>query len=102
MLKISKKVNLFFYDIKFMNTEKNRKYTSVSNKSILKNLELLSQQNQSINVRVPMIPGMNVDYVNIIELETFVSSLKNIMELSLLPYHRSGITNLKRLNQNQD
>ena len=45
---------------------------------------------------------LDVDDANITELGTFVSSLKNITEISLLPYHRSGITKLKRLNQDQD
>ncbi len=102
LLKISKKVNLFLYDIKMMNNDKHRKYTGVSNKLILKNLELLSQQDQPIIIRIPLIPGINVDDVNIIELGTFVSSLKNIKEISLLPYHRSGVSKLKRLNKEQD
>ncbi len=97
LLKISKHVDLFLYDLKVINDEKHLQFTGVSNKSILENLKKLSENGPRIIVRFPLVPGVNDDEKDILELGAFMSSLKNIEELSLLPYHKAGSEKIKRL-----
>jgi pyruvate formate lyase activating enzyme len=101
-LKISKYVDLFLYDLKVINDKTHIKFTGVSNRLILENLKKLSQNGQKIIVRFPLVPGVNDDEKDILELGTFLSSLKNIKELSILPYHRAGAEKIKRLINPKD
>jgi pyruvate formate lyase activating enzyme len=87
---ISGKVDLFLFDLKIMNEERHRKYTGVSNKLILENFRRLAKNGSNILVRFPVIPAINDDEDNVTQTAEFAASCgtKNI---SLLPYHRSGI-----------
>lgn len=102
LLKISKYVDLFLYDLKVINDEKHIKFTGVSNKFILENLKMLSQNGREIIVRFPLISGVNDDEKDILELGAFVSSLKKVKELDILPYHKAGIEKSKRLMKTKD
>jgi len=102
LLKISKHVDLFLYDLKVINDKKHKKITGVSNKLILENLKKLSHNGQKIIVHFPLIPSINDDEQDIVELGTFVSSLKNVKDLSILPYHKAGIEKSKRLMKPTD
>ena len=102
LLKISKHVDLFLYDLKMINDEKHIKFTGVSNKLILENLKKLSEKRQKIIMRFPLIPGVNDDEKDILELGMFVSSLKIVRELSILPYHKAGFEKLKRMKKPTD
>lgn len=99
LLKISKHVDLFLYDLKVINDGKHMKFTGVSNKLILENLKKLSHNGRKIIVRFPLVPGVNDDEKDILELGTFVSSLKNVKELSILPYYKAGVEKFKRLKK---
>jgi len=99
---ISKHVDLFLYDLKVINDEKHMRFTGVSNKLILENLKKLSRNGQRITVRFPLIPSVNDEEEDILELGTFVSSLSNVEELSILPYHKGGVEKVKRLKKPED
>jgi pyruvate formate lyase activating enzyme len=88
--KISNRADLFLYDIKIIDEKKHRKYTGVSNKTILQNFKKLTDKGSNIQVRFPVIPGINDSEENVTKTAEFLVSCgtKNI---SLLPYHRSGI-----------
>ncbi|MGD0496373.1 MAG: glycyl-radical enzyme activating protein [Candidatus Bathyarchaeia archaeon] len=96
--KISDKVDLFLYDIKTMDEKKHIKYTGVSNKPILENLKRLAENGSNIQVRFPIIPGINDDKDNVTETAEFVASCR-IKNISLLPYHRAGIEKYKGLSR---
>jgi len=100
--RISKHVDLLLYDLKIINDEKHMRFTGVSNKLILENLKRLSSNGRKITVRFPLIPGINDNEEDILELGTFVSSLGNVKELSILPYHKGGFEKVKRLKKPQD
>jgi pyruvate formate lyase activating enzyme len=80
--------DLFLFDLKHTNDDEHRKFTGVSNKLILKNLRFLCQNNAQIIIRIPLIPGINTEEketVNMIELlNSFDGKIK---EVHLLPYH---------------
>ncbi|MCW4051726.1 MAG: glycyl-radical enzyme activating protein [Candidatus Bathyarchaeota archaeon] len=100
LLNASKYVDLFLYDVKLINNEKHVQYTCVSNKLILNNLRKLSGEGKQIIVRFVLIPGINDSRRDIIELGKFVSELKTVEEIDILPYHRGGIEKLKRMQKN--
>lgn len=97
--KIANKVDLFLYDLKIMDEKKHRKYTGQSNKLILQNLQKLAKKGKEIIVRIPLIPGVNDDEENIQKTAEFLQSLKNIRQISLLPYHKLGRDKYKRLDR---
>jgi pyruvate formate lyase activating enzyme len=78
------------------------KFTGASNKLIMENLKRLSEKRQKITVRFPLIPGVNDDEKDILELGSFVSSLNVVRELSILPYHKAGFEKLKRMKKPKD
>lgn len=90
-------VNLWLYDLKVMDPERHRQYTGVSNALILANLRSLSEHTQNIYLRIPIIPGVNDDQVNLLELARFASELPGLERLELLPYHRIHLDKYYRL-----
>jgi pyruvate formate lyase activating enzyme len=102
LLDASKFVDLFMYDIKVINNTKHLKYTGVSNELILNNLRRLSDEERQIIVRFVLIPSVNNTRQDILELGTFVSELKSVEEIHILPYHKGGVQKLKRLRKPLD
>ena len=97
--RIAEYVDLFLYDLKLMDDARHRQFTGVSNELILANLRALASQERMIAVRVPIIPGINDDEENIIQLGKFVLSLARPPAMSILPYHKAGVNKYARLNK---
>jgi len=87
LMRVARHTDLFLFDLKFMNPEKHRLYTGVSNEQILKNLESLALHGSEIIVRIPLIPGINDDDDNIESTGTFLHHLPQIKTVHILPYH---------------
>jgi len=94
----SPSLSLLLYDIKLIDEGKHRAFTGVSNRLILSNLERIAALNQVI-VRMPLIPGVNDDEENIKATGTFLSRLRKIEEVHLLPYHRLGVSKYEKLKK---
>jgi pyruvate formate lyase activating enzyme len=90
-------VGLYLYDLKAIDSETHRKFTGAPNELILNNLRKLSQFHDHIIVRFPVIPGVNDDDINVSQLGKFVSSLRSVREVDVLPYHDLGVGKYKRL-----
>ena len=90
LLKVARKTDLFLYDIKLMDAAKHRDFTGVSNRLILANLKLLSEQKARIQVRIPLIPGINDDADNINRTAEFVAALSGVEHIAILPFHNSA------------
>ena len=88
LLEVARRTELFLYDLKLMDPEKHKKYTGVSNEKILANLKILAESGANINIRIPLIAGVNADEENLRQTAQFVASLAGEKKLvSLLPYH---------------
>lgn len=96
--KVMKDTELFLYDIKHMNEACHRKFTGVSNKQILDNLKNLVGEGAMVNLRIPIIPGVNDDDENIYKTSEFIASLK-INQVNILPYHGTGADKYGRLGE---
>ncbi|HWQ29890.1 MAG TPA: glycyl-radical enzyme activating protein, partial [Negativicutes bacterium] len=82
----AKYTDLFLYDLKLMDDQKHKEYTGVSNKLINENLIKLSKLHDNINIRMPIIEGVNADDSHIGGALELIRAL-NIEKVNLLPYH---------------
>lgn len=82
--------DLYLYDLKHMDPEKHREYTGIDNTIILENLLRLGEAGAAINVRMPFIPGINTDEANLRAMAEFVSRVKGVTGINLLPYHSAA------------
>jgi len=82
-------VDLFLYDLKLLDDEEHQKYIGVSNRVINKNLITLVEKGRGKDVilRFPVIPRITDTEKNVNELLSFVSCLKGINEIDILPFH---------------
>jgi pyruvate formate lyase activating enzyme len=95
--RISDRVDLFLYDLKIMDDEKHKKFTGVSNRIILENLQKFSDRKKAIHVRIPLVSGVNDDNQSIRMFAEHLRTLKNVKNISLLAYHRGGCEKYRRL-----
>ena len=82
--------DIFLYDIKHMDPGKHKKYTGVDNEVIKSNLVKLGESGARIFARVPFVPGVNTDEDNIRATGEFVSRVKGVELVCLLPYHTAA------------
>jgi len=95
--RIMEKVDLFLYDLKLLDDQEHRHYTGKGNGIILENLQMLSDCGQRINLRLPLIEGINTDDEHIQQVLHFIESL-TIDSINLLPYHHLGIGKYEKMN----
>lgn len=93
-------VDLFLYDLKLMDAGKHIKYTSVSNRLILSNLQKLSREGAHIIVRIPLIPGINDDDENLEQAGSFLAELPDLDGVEVMPYHEIGMAKYRALGIN--
>lgn len=92
----SQYTDLFLYDLKLMDDEKHKEYIGVSNKNIIENLKKLSNIHDNINIRMPIIEGVNADNSHIEQTIDLIKNL-NIKKINLLPYHDIAKHKYKKL-----
>lgn len=90
--------DLFLYDLKCMDADKHKLYTGVDNTLILENLVSLMEAGAKVNIRFPFIPGYTDDDENAAALASFVSKLKGITAVNILPYHTAAKGKHERWN----
>ncbi len=81
------KIDLFLYDLKFIDEELHEKYTGLTNKNVLKNLQTLLDHDNEVWIRIPLIPEITATDENIGSIIEFLSQFKGVKEIHLLPYH---------------
>ena len=95
--KVLKYTDLVLYDIKDMDPVKHKKFVGVENDLILENAKKISSKLVPMVVRIPIIPRYNDREDNIEATSRFISELRGVREVNLLPYHRFGEAKYKRL-----
>lgn len=91
-------VDLFLYDLKIMNENLHREFVGTSNHSILQNLKFLSEKQQNIIIRIPLIPQLTDTKSNLDEMLNFLQKCPQIKEINLLPYHNIAAEKYRKLN----
>ena len=103
LLKIARRTDLFLFDLKLMDSEKHREWTGVGNEVILDNLHALAETGVAIQIRIPLIAGINADDGNIEASAAFVAALPGEKKpINLLPYHDVGQGKDIKLGQSRD
>jgi pyruvate formate lyase activating enzyme len=97
--RLQRYVNLYLYDLKLINDTKHQYYTGVSNKIILENLKYLDSQNETVFIRIPIIPTITDTDENLQDLQAFLATLDSVKQINLLPYNRFGEGKYHRLNR---
>ncbi len=94
-------LDLVYVDVKHMNPVRHRQLTGVGNETILENLHRMHERwtGTSLVVRVPVIPGINDDIVNLEATADRVRALHRTLRVELLPYHRYGRSTYDRLGR---
>jgi len=98
-VKLSRKLELIFFDLKHMDDDQHKTLTGVSNVSIIENLRAIEGLAAEIVIRTPVIPGLNDSADNIEATARLCTELKSVRALELLPYHQLGEHKYESLGQ---
>lgn len=82
--------DLFLLDIKCINDEKAKELTGVSNKKELEFAKFLSSIGKPMWIRQVLVPDITDDKQDLLSLKDFISSLKTVEKIEILPYHDLG------------
>lgn len=103
LLRVAKHTDLFLYDLKMIDTDKHKLYTGVDNQLILENLKTLAESGAAIQIRIPLIGGVNDDDDSVEAAAAFVAGLPGEKKpVSLLPFHDVARGKDDRLGQVRD
>ncbi len=94
--------DLVLLDIKHINDEKCKQLVGKGNNKELTFAHYLSKQNIPMWIRQVLIPGYTDDEDDLVELKNFLTTLKTVEKVELLPYHAMGRYKWKELGVNYD
>lgn len=94
--KVLPHTDLFLYDMKAFDEEVHIECTSQSNKIILENLKYIDDCGAKVEIRIPFVPDYNSNQIE--KIADFLSKLKNITKVKVLPYHNYAGTKYKSLD----
>ncbi|MCR6514330.1 MAG: choline TMA-lyase-activating enzyme [Clostridium sp.] len=100
ILKIAEFTDLFLFDIKHINSDEHFKWTGVRNEQILENLKNLLQNKFNVQIRMPLLKGVNDSEEAITKAMEFLlpyKDYKNFKGIDLLPYHKMGVNKYNQL-----
>ena len=83
-------LDLYLMDIKHMDREKHKAFTTQYNDKILENAKKIARSKTKLIIRTPVIPTFNATKEEIAEIAKFASTLDGVEEMHILPYHRIG------------
>ena len=87
---LMKVTDLVLLDIKQINEAEHKILTGWSNKNILDMAEYLSEINKPVWIRHVLVPGGSDNDEQLIKLDEFIKTLKNVDRVQVLPYHSLG------------
>ena len=77
--------DVFLYDLKAFDDDVHILCTGHSNRIILENLKYIDSLRKAIEIRIPLVPGYNDGEIE--KIAKFLTSLKNVTKVRVLPYH---------------
>ena len=97
--KIMPFTDLFLYDLKLTDEGDHKKFTGVKNELIVDNLIQLLNNQANVELRIPIIPGVNDSQEEIVRyIDLLQHSVKHIPKIHLLPYHSIADNKYLKLN----
>ena len=103
LLRVAEHTDLFLYDLKMVDADRHRQHTGVDNRLILENLKALAESGAAIQIRIPLIGGVNDDDTSVVASAVLVAGLPGEKKLvSLLPFHDVARGKDLKLGQERD
>lgn len=96
--KLMNVTDLVMLDLKKMDEEGHKKLTGYTNQNILKMAQWLSDHNKVMWIRHVLVPGITDDKEDLQKMYEFISSLKTVERVEILPYHTLGMVKWADLN----
>ena len=91
--------DIFLYDLKLINDDEHKKYTGVSNSTILNNLDLLMKSKKRVIIRIPLIQDITDTDGNLNDLRRIISSHSKIERVDILPFHNIAKSKYERFGK---
>ena len=82
--------DLFLLDIKHIDPKKCKELVGFSNEKELEFARYLSNLGKHMWIRQVLLPGITDDKNDLLRLKSFISSLKTVDKIEILPYHTMG------------
>ena len=95
---ILKYTDLILLDIKALNDTNYQKITSKKMTQFNYFLKRIQELNKKLWIRQVIVPGINDNEKYILKLKKFISKIKNVEKIQLLPYSLIGVDKYKKLN----
>jgi pyruvate formate lyase activating enzyme len=89
--------DLILFDLKLMDDTAHKKFTGISNRSILQNLTLAANSGTPLHVRVPIIPEITDTQANISAITQYLKTLPRLKRIDILPFHKAADKKYERL-----
>ncbi|MDR2131710.1 MAG: glycyl-radical enzyme activating protein [Odoribacteraceae bacterium] len=96
---ICRLADLFLYDLKSLNPRKFHAHVGEGLEIVKSNLEHVARVAKEVIIRVPVIPGVNMERGDTREIIDFLAGIPAIRRVQLLPYHRNGADKYTRLGK---
>lgn len=101
LIKMGEFIDLFLFDIKQIDSDAHAELTGVRNELILSNLTYLLKNGYNVNIRMPLIRGLNSQDETIRQTMEFLlpfKDLPNFKGIDILPYHKLGVNKYAQLD----
>lgn len=95
-----KEVDLIMADLKIFDEETHKKYTGISNKTIIENIKRISHPQMVI--RTPLIEGVTAKEENLRSIAKLLSGKENLLYYQLLNFNPLGDSKYQSLNKTND
>ena len=89
--------DLVLLDLKLMDEKGHRELTGSGNRNILEMARYLSDKGKKMWIRHVLGPGITDDENDLISMRDFISSLKTVERVEVLPYHTLGLMKWREL-----
>lgn len=100
IMKVAEFTDLFLFDIKQIDSDKHFYWTGVRNEQILENVQYLLKEKYNVQIRMPLLKGVNnnrEDIEGVIKFLLPYKDYKNFKGIDLLPYHKMGVNKYNQL-----
>jgi pyruvate formate lyase activating enzyme len=86
--------DMVLFDIKHADPAIHARLTGKSNSLIIKNLRALERAGAPVEIRVPVIPGLNDGGDNFVRIAKLLAPMDNVRSIVLLGYHKLGLSKI--------
>ena len=81
-------VDFLLFDCKHTDDELHKRYTGVSNRPIMRNLQMLIESGKNFVLRIPLIPCVNDTMENMLAVRNLLDGACNLKRVELLRYNK--------------